>query len=91
MNGTCTSRPNCPCAFCVLSRTEPSATDEERAEAEAYVLAFCRERDRKMDAEAHRRGVLPIPLESMFKDFGFELEAESEQECTTRPRPTKQK
>jgi hypothetical protein len=52
----CTSHPDCPCAFCILSRTQRSARDEERQLAEPYLEAFCRHRDREMDAEAARFG-----------------------------------
>jgi hypothetical protein len=45
----CTSRPDCPCAFCILSRNQPSARDEERQLAEAFIEDFCRRRDREMD------------------------------------------
>ena len=57
MTLTCTSRPDCPCAFCILSGTQPSARDEERQLAEAFIENFCRRRDREMDRGQQVRGI----------------------------------
>ncbi len=75
MNGNCTTRPDCPCAYCILLRTKPSASEEERQAAEAYILEFGRKRDIEMDAEARASGAwdLPLPLETVLNVFDFDL------------------
>lgn len=73
MDGNCTNRPDCVCAFCTLRKTKTSARDVERQEAEAYIAAFCSKRDREMDREATAAGLLPRTLESVLHDFDFEL------------------
>ena len=40
MKSSCTSRPTCPCDFCVRARTEPSARDEQDQLALDYIDAL---------------------------------------------------
>jgi hypothetical protein len=36
----CTSRPDCPCAFCVRGRTEPSERDKQDNLAREWVIRY---------------------------------------------------
>jgi hypothetical protein len=40
MKSQCTSRPDCPCAFCVRGRTEPSERDKLDQLANDYISEY---------------------------------------------------
>jgi hypothetical protein len=43
MKSSCTSRPTCPCDFCVRARTEPSEREEQDQLATEYIGESLRE------------------------------------------------
>jgi hypothetical protein len=45
----CTSRPDCPCDFCIGLRAKHASGLSEKEEQD--MIAFCWMRDREMDAE----------------------------------------
>jgi hypothetical protein len=40
MKSQCTSRPDCPCAFCVRVRTEPSERDKLDQMAQEWMVHY---------------------------------------------------
>jgi hypothetical protein len=40
MKSQCTSRPDCPCAFCVRARTEPSKRDKLDQMAREWMIHY---------------------------------------------------